>query len=306
MDVDKLQQQLMDEINGQLKNTPKSELEAESQNLMKKLNESANNKHVDLILNGETEKIIDLIERGWLSLDKIYLLPVDFFRKGEFEKCYKCLNTAVYIFNYFDQTELINNVESLRNIFLQFGYDESLPEPFDYTYKQSIENADETYNELKFIKQLKLATTENEFNNMINTIEEQLHSNNYELKANAYFIKGDIHFLQDNYKEAIYYYTQAISINPNKALYWGYMAQLLNRIGESPYISTRYCMKAIELDPQNARWHLLQSIILLKLVKLGVHDLTDQAIAEGHLALGLCRHDQKTLKYAIMKYISSK
>ena len=129
-------------------------------------------------------------------------------------------------------------------------------------------------------------------------------ASNFEVRANAYFIIGELYFLQGDADGAIQNYMTALNINPNKALYWGYTAQILNRFDEHPYVSSRFCSKAIELDPINPRWHLLQSLILLKLVRKGHNELAHQAIAEAHKALGLCRPDQVSLRSAILEYIN--
>ena len=153
------QQQFLDMLNSK----SKAELDAESELEMKRLNMAMIERNKQLILDGNVNEVIDLVQRGWISFKLLHELPLEFHDKGEFENCYKCLITADEVFLFFGEKELSSDIRNMIDIFNQHGYNNQLPEPFDLKYPQSIENSDETYEELKVIEQLKNSTTEREW-----------------------------------------------------------------------------------------------------------------------------------------------
>jgi tetratricopeptide (TPR) repeat protein len=297
---DKLLQELYDAFH----NKPKEVLDAESEIEMKRINKEMVDIHIKHILYANVEELIGLVQRGWVSFQFLHTVPLDFYDKGEFENCFKCLVTAEKVLSYFNEKEVISNVIKMKNIFIRYGYDLPIPTPFEKNYTQSIEDSNGSYDEHKLINGLNQDLNKSEFKQFIESIGQLMNADNYEVRANAFFISGEIQSSLGNTEESLKDYSLALSINPNKALYWGYMAQLLNFLGEYPYVSSRYCMKAIELDPMNPRWHFLQSVLLSKLVQEGDSGLLHQAQAELHKALGLCRPDQVSLKSTINGYIN--
>lgn len=260
-------------------------------------------KAIEKVLEGNLLEVLAYVSKGWITLADITLLPTDFYSKGEFENCFKSLNTVIELLS--PNHELKEHMVNLREFFLARDYDKALPEPTDYNYKQSVEDANQTYDELEVLDQLQAAKSEYEFDKIMETIRDSSKSDNYEISANAYFVVGTIHLLNDNLEKAKENYLMAVQINPNKAIHWGYLSFASSKSGVHPYICSRYCMKAIELDPKNPRWRLEQSLILLRLCMVGINDVRNQAIAEAHLALDLCRDDQVALKNSILEYIKT-
>lgn len=71
-------------------------------------------------------------------------------------------------------------------------------------------------------------------------------------------------YLQANnfqkYNDAIDSLQRTIILNPNKALYWGYLSIFGVNIKISPEIGLYYIERAIKLDPTNMLWHLFRLI----------------------------------------------
>ncbi|MEH7075154.1 HIRAN domain-containing protein [Neobacillus drentensis] len=245
------------------------------------------------MIEGDLERLTTQIQNHWMTLEKIQSFVEYCFNTGRFEDCFKALLTLKALSEYYEVKKMNDFCNENINMFLTFGYNRSLPEPNMEDYPQSIENADESYPELNKIYKIPIGE-------LIDILDQEIESTNFEVKAAALFSLGEIYFLQDKYKEAIEYYTRAIHENPNKALYWGYTAQVLNKNDAPPFISTRYLMKAIELDPNNPRWHFLQAILLIKISsEEESKELVAQAVYEANHALELCRPEQEGLRKAI-------
>jgi tetratricopeptide (TPR) repeat protein len=266
----------------------------ESEQAFKMLNDSMRESREKHILEGNFEDLHILLNNRWLTLDSIKSFAEHCFNTGRFENCYKSLLTLKILAEQYGNWEIINFCNENISIFLSYGYDQPLPEPYIENYPQSVENDDESYPDLDRIYNSNPRT-------LLEILYGEIENANFEGRAAALFTLGELHFLNQNIPETIELYSQAISENPNKALYWGYKAQVLNRNEVHPLLSTRFLMKAIELDPENPRWHFLQAILLVKISQTeGIEGLMQQAVYEAHLALDLLRPEQEGLRKAIL------
>ncbi|MEB1809756.1 MAG: HIRAN domain-containing protein [Bacillaceae bacterium] len=245
------------------------------------------------ILEGNFDELAILLHNGWLKLDSIQSFAEQCFQTGRFEDSYKALLTLKVLAEQYRHDKLLNFCNNNIKIFLSYGYDQPLPVPTIENYPQSIEKADETYPDFDRLLE--------ENDSLLESLYEEAESENPEVQAAAFFTIGELHFLSKHIPETIHFYKEAIRVNPNKALYWGYTAQVLNRNSIHPLVSTRYLRNALVLDPHNPRWHFLQAILLVKISQEeDIEELLVQAVAEINLALELCRPDQKGLRRAIL------
>lgn len=183
---------------------------------------------------------------------------------------------------------------------------------------QSVERSNESYPESDYYQAITNCKDENIRNKMIEDLFSQEVLSNPEEKEASYFSIAEFYFGSDNNDDslkAFAYYYQAIKLNPNKALYYGYAANSLYKYiikkqitGEVEdelvymlcYRSSKLAKRAIELDPKNARWYFYQQLALSSLI---VHNANfiRQAIKDNEIAFSLCRSDQRALKEAILK-----
>ncbi|PFR88229.1 hypothetical protein COK43_20300 [Bacillus cereus] len=262
------------------------------------LNESIRQQQERYIIEGNIEELLTLINNRWISLDKIKSFANYCFQIGKFEDCYKSLLTLKELSEYYDHHEIEKFCKENLRIFYSYGYEKSLPEPSNKHYHQSQENTDETYPDLEKVYE---AINTNTVNSLLESLYEEIEKAPNERRAAALFALGELHLSNQNMQETIEFYIQAIKENPNKALYWGYTAQVMNRNKLHPLISIRFLQNAIELDPLNPRWHFLQSLILLEISNQEeIGELINQAVYEAQYALELCRPDQVGLRKAIL------
>lgn len=273
-------------------NSPQTQ--EESEEAFRSFNESARKYREKQIIEGNTEDLHMLLSNRWLTLESIKDFAHFCFNTGRFEDCYKSLLSLRVLADEFGEQEISQYCNDNIKIFLSYGYEQPLPEPYIEDYPQSVENSDESYPDLDRIYHSNLDA-------LLDILYQEMESSESEVRAAALFTLGEIHFLNENIPETIALYTDAINQNPNKALYWGYKAQVLNRNDVHPLISTRFLMKAIELDSDNPRWHFLQAILLVKISQEEEHEeLMRQAVYEAQLALELLRPDQEGLRKAIL------
>lgn len=186
----------------------------------------------------------------------------------------------------------------------------NLPQNVDYNCKQSIEKSDEQYPELDYISELKsrLNTPEGEVEKkaFINQIFKDIKSDDNIKRGRAYFNLAEIHFGSGNLNDAFSCYFNAAHAEPSKALYYGYAAQTMLRLHDekSMRLMVLFTRRAIDLDPTNARWHMLHGSACFHLSQLIDSGFINHANFELKNALNFCREDQVSLKNAINRLIS--
>lgn len=171
-----------------------------------------------------------------------------------------------------------------------------------YTKKeeQSMERADETYPEMDGVFAIRAIKDEEDFSSRIKDLERTAKEGSEEEKALSFFTQGQLFLFAHHYDESVHCLMQAVHFYPNKALYYGIAAQTMNRFSYPPFEVLGYLERAIELDPENARWYWNQSIVLTTLFK----DLQQELFLEYALialekAQSCIREDQTSLKSAI-------
>lgn len=194
-----------------------------------------------------------------------------------------------------------------------------LPKIENYNYPQSIEKSNEQYPELEEISYLICnANTPSgciNYNNFIEKLLSDMKSSDNKKRAQAYLNASEIHYRKAEFDQAFECYLGAINSEPSKALYYGYAAQTIIRTKKLIPLMSIFTRRAIDLDPENAKWHMLHGISCLNLSKifqvgeiLNISKmLSDNFFATANLelqkALDCCRPDQVSLRRAIEKVI---
>ncbi len=189
---------------------------------------------------------------------------------------------------------------------------ESLPLTMDFNYKQSKETPKENYDELIEFQAFLNRCAGLAGKNMKKTatiISDELaimmNSKNKVIVARAWMYRAELSFRQKDYMEAYRCYLKAALTEVNKALYFGYAANMLMKCQEQDKnyigIATVLTYRAIELDYANAKWHYNQGLNLMALAKLftttglGHPSFLRAAKKEFSIAYKVCREDQKQL-----------
>ena len=274
--------------------------------------------------SGDFEKVIKLIKDNNLKDIMSQVLVADcYLMAGEFVTAVD--NYERILNNYSrnelgeDEYEYLDKAEQAAEFYENIGFHE-----YDVYLKgkdvvQSVERSDESYPESDYYQSIINCKDKNKRSEMI----EELFSENTLLdtegKEKACFAMAEFYFGNDDFLKAFAYYYEAIKLNPNKALYYGYAANSLYKYvvkkqisGEAEaelvyvlsYRSSKFAKRAIELDPRNPRWHFYQSLALSSLI---VHNpnFIRQSLKENEIALSLCRSDQVVLRHAILKSIDT-
>lgn len=188
--------------------------------------------------------------------------------------------------------------ESFIQLYSKYNY-ENFPK-VTKLLAQSVERADETYEEFDEVAQIRMIKEEGQFAQVIKQLEHDALNADDERKAQSFYVQGHLFLMAHHYDESIHCFMQAVKHNPNKALYYGSCGQTMNRFNWSPFDGLPYIERAIELDGQNARWYWNKVLVLTQLYK----DLQEEAFLENALialekATELCREDQLSLRNGI-------
>lgn len=219
-----------------------------------------------------------------------------YFFNGEFHKCYA-------------EAKKTPDDETSRKyiqLFEQYEYDNYPKQNAAFLTKQSEEKADETYEEMDELKEIRSIQDEQIFQARIKWLEDVASTGTDEQKGASFFTQGHLFLYAHHYNESVHCFVQATKNFPNKAVYWGYAGQTMHRHGWMPFDALGYLEKAIDLDPQNARWKWNKGLVLTQLYK----DLQQTAFLENALltleeARDLCREDQTSLKTAIQNTLDN-
>lgn len=165
---------------------------------------------------------------------------------------------------------------------------------------QSVEKSDETYLEDELFKTLRKIQDEEKFLAEIKKLEQTSTSDDAKSSAHSFYTQGSLFLHAHHYQEAVYCYQQAVKKDPSKGLYFGIVAQTMQRLNLSPIEALGYAEAAIRLNSNNARWYLVKSLLLVQMAKdLERMEFLDSAIYEIQLAEEYCMQEQASLKQAI-------
>ena len=187
----------------------------------------------------------------------------------------------------------------MKNTDIEGLIDMGLKDPSDFSKKQSLEDSNEMYPEL-----LKLQSFNGQQRyDYLQMILDTLEYGTLEEQAYKYFLLAEIEILLKETNRAFQNYLKANLLNPNKALYWGYHAELMNNQNVDPFLSLYFAHQAVKLDPYNAKWRHIKVLTLLRLVysidKNGywlISMAENQMIKEINAFYKYVRYDQKRLE----------
>ncbi|MDD5934076.1 MAG: hypothetical protein PUC65_00670 [Clostridiales bacterium] len=280
------------------------------------------------IRTGEFMEAVHLLQTEDMQNPKVLsLLAEAFFYMGRFEEAYKTYHKLFHDSNV--KTELMDGPveeydkegQTIYQSLINLGIPtimERLPLTMDFDYKQSKETPKESYDELLefqvFLERCagiagkdmkKTAAIIND------ELEVMMNNKNKVIVARAWMYRAELSFRQKDYMEAYRCYLKAALTEVNKALYFGYAANMLMKCQEQDKnfvgIATVLTYRAIELDYTNAKWHYNQGLNLMSLAKLftstglGHLSFLKAAKKEFSIAYQACREDQKQLKEQIEK-----
>lgn len=188
--------------------------------------------------------------------------------------------------------------QQLLALFAKYEYEKFPQTTQEIT--QSVERANETYEELDEVDAIRAIKDEAQFTAAIQQLEMDAHTAEDVRKAQSFFVQAQLFLLAHHYDESIHCYLQAAQHNPNKALYYGFAGQTMNRFNWSPFETLPYIERAIDLDPTNARWYWNKALVLTQLYKdLQAEPFLENALITIEKAMELCREDQVTLRNGI-------
>ncbi|WP_274309617.1 O-linked GlcNAc transferase [Solibacillus daqui] len=183
-------------------------------------------------------------------------------------------------------------------IFEKYEY-ANFPQPSEQL-QQSIERANESYEELDEVEQIRAIQDEAQFAQAIKELENDARTAGDVRKAESFFVQAQLFLMAHHYDESIHCFMQTVKHNPNKALYYGFAGQTMNRFSWSPFDTLPYIERAIDLDPQNARWYWNKALVLTQLYKdLQAEPFLENALIAIEKANEVCREDQISLRNGI-------
>lgn len=211
-----------------------------------------------------------------------------YFYDGQFLKSYKA---ALQDFTNESRNQYLV-------IFEKYEY-AHFPQP-SAQLQQNIERADESYEELDEVEQLRAIQGEAQFAQAIKELENDARTADDVRKAESFFVQAQLFLMAHHYDESIHCFMQAVKHNPNKALYYGLAGQTMIRFSWSPFDTLPYIERAIDLDPQNARWYWNKALVLTQLYKdLQAEPFLENALIAIEKAIEVCRKDQTSLRNGI-------
>ncbi len=147
-------------------------------------------------------------------------------------------------------------------------FDLKLPQPNDYTYKQSIEGNDGWYKEIEKQNKVLMEHNDEKFKEYIKDLMKRIEETTGEEQAQAQFEVAELALNAKHFEQVITGYYGAIKANPNKAMYWGLCGGVINKYLKSDPLGCLFFIEnAIDLDPENPRWYLTRCILLAEFTK---------------------------------------
>lgn len=214
-----------------------------------------------------------------------------YFYEGQFLKCYEEAKHQ----QHGDNAEL---AKKFLAIFQKYEYDQ-FPQP-TVQISQSVERANESYEEYDEVEQLRAIKDEQQFSALVKQLEQDARTGNSERKSQSFYVQGHLFLLAHHYDESVHCLMEAVKHNPNKALFYGTAGQTMHRLNWTPFEVMIYLERAIELDPENARWHWNKALVLTQLYKdLNAELFLENALITIEKAIETCREDQASLRMGI-------
>ena len=214
-----------------------------------------------------------------------------YFYEGQFLKCYEEAKHQ----QHGDNAEL---AKKFLAIFQKYEYDQ-FPQPTT-KIPQSVEHANESYVEYEEVEQLRAIKDEQQFSAMVKQLEQDARTADDERKAQSFYVQGHLFLMAHQYDESVHCFMEAVKHNPNKALFYGMAGQTMHRFNWSPFDVSVYLERAIELDPENARWYWNKTLVLTQLYKdLNAELFLENALITIEKAIETCREDQVSLRNGI-------
>ena len=214
-----------------------------------------------------------------------------YFYEGQFLKCYEEAKHQQHG----------NNAEFAKKflaIFQKYDYDQ-FPQP-TMQIPQSVERANESYEEYDEVQQLRAIKDEQQFYALVKQLEQDARTGSNERKAQSFYVQGHLFLMAHQYDESVHCFIEAVKHNPNKALFYGMAGQTMHRFNWSPFDVMVYLERAIELDPANARWYWNKTLVLTQLYKdLNADLFLENALITIEKAIETCREDQVSLRNGI-------
>ena len=182
------------------------------------------------------------------------------------------------------------------NLLVGLGY-EAMPTP-TAKIQQFQEDASEEYRVLAPFYHLIASQDAAVFGETV----EALQQGDAAQQAEAYFLMANYFAVTQAHDKAFAQHAEALRLNPNQALYWGYFAQNVQRGNGHPLLALRLVEEAIALDPINPRYYLNQHYIFMQLLAM-TKNLNYSVSAEEALlaAKKRLRPMQKPLQIEITK-----
>lgn len=216
----------------------------------------------------------------------------DYFYNGELMKCYEMAKQVTDG----HEKELADRYIALLEEYEFATY----PKPTKEGESQEEERADESYPASDLVNEIRVIKDEAEFTKRVKLLEEMAQTGTAEEKAQSFFTQGELFLFSHHTNESVHCFTQAVRINPNKALYWGMTGQTMHRFGWMPFDALGYLEQAILLDPSNARWKWNKALVLIQLAKdLQMAPFIANAALTLEDAIANCGEHQLSLKEAI-------
>lgn len=200
--------------------------------------------------SGDFEKSNEILELLNTNSLKAKLLKMEnnlFLGNVEkFYKAYKELSSNPDVEEY-------KNYEEFYKTMNKIGFEENLPEILSNN-TNNIFRKSET---IEFFSNEKKFYSEIEILEMINSKDEII-------QAKGYFLRGENYQLNNDRVNASYNYHLAVEKDPNKALYWGILADNFYFMGEHVFKVLRYINKALFIEPKNPFWLKIKTLTLTK------------------------------------------
>lgn len=273
--------------------------------------------------NGEFYKAVNALREDDQSNPEVLaMLGQAYYSMGRFEEAYHILSKLYYGDGVdtesmgCDRKDYHPVCKKLLQIITNLGIRDvtyNLPKQMDATYPQSMERADESYVECEEFQTFLEQCVERAGNNMeeaTKLLNEEIialiKSDERKKMAKAWFYKAELAFRRKDYMTASQLYSKAANAEVSKALYYGYAGNMIMRIQkvQPAYmgIASVFTTRAIDLDKDNAKWHLNQAMILMSLSQIlgdnGKYDQSMLKAAKEQLeeARFVLRPDQEAVK----------
>lgn len=265
---------------------------------------------------GNYDKVVNILEKeiDSNSVKVLSMLGLSYFYMGRYVESY-----SIY-------KNMFNNNNSIKDDFgiLVMEYVENtrilelantFPKDINKNYPQSIESADESYNETRSYKifhtnyKNKDISDGERVNLMWDELNRRIESNDKKQSALGWYFYAETNFIIGRYEQAFQFYLKAALKEEHKALYYGYASNALLHSAKVEVLSAMCVLncRAIDLDGKNSRWYFYQGLAL-KTSAITIFN-NDANIMKGakiyfEESARLLRPEQQMLKFEIDKQLA--